>query len=92
MIRKERGNVEAREAYHRCYRQYQIVHRHSDHVYHEALTHLKPTEALDVYEAVLKKIAETYVDPSKTEVSALFRYGVQELRYALIRMCSSRNT
>ncbi len=83
MIRKDRGNVEARESYHRCYRQYQITRRHSDHVYRDALARLKPTEALDVYEAVLKKIAETYVDPSKTEVTALFRHGVQELRYAL---------
>ena len=37
MIRKDRGNLEAREAYHRCIRQYQIVRRHSDRVYREAL-------------------------------------------------------
>ncbi len=83
MIHKDRGNVEARESYHRCYRQYQIVRRHSDHVYREALARLKPTDALDVYEAVLKKIAETYVDPTKTGLPALFGHGVQELRYAL---------
>jgi carboxyl-terminal processing protease len=83
MIRKDRGNVEAREAYHRCLRQYQIVRRHSDRVYREALARLSPSDALDIYESVLAAIPTYYVDRDKTEINVLFKHGVQEVRYAL---------
>ncbi len=83
MIRKDRGNVEAREAYHRCLRQYQIVRRHSDRVYREALARLSPSDALDIYESVLAAIPTYYVDHDKTEINVLFKHGVQEVRYAL---------
>jgi carboxyl-terminal processing protease len=83
MIRKERGNLEAREGYHRCLRQYQIKCRHTDRVYRDTLTRLKPAAALDIYEAVLNTVSATYVDRSKVDINALFKHGVQELRYAL---------
>jgi carboxyl-terminal processing protease len=83
LIRKNRGNIEARDGYHRCVRQYQILRRHSDRHYREALVHLQPSQALDIYEAVLTAIPNYYVERDKTEINALLKHGVQELRYAL---------
>src|SRR5579872_6480641 len=82
VIRRERDNLEARDGYHRCLRQYQIVRRHSDPVYRDALTHLTPADALDIYESVLAEIPKYYVERDKTELNALVKHGVQEVRYA----------
>ena len=84
MIRKDRNNLEAREAYHRCIRQYQIARRHSDRLYRDTLARLtSPADALDIYEAVLAAIAKNYVDSTKIDLTTLFKHGVQEVRYAL---------
>jgi carboxyl-terminal processing protease len=81
MIRHDRTSVEAREGYHRCFRQYQIVRRHTDPLYRESLTHLKLSDALDIYDSVVTTVTATYY--AKTDLNALFRNGVQEVRYAL---------
>jgi hypothetical protein len=83
LIRRDRGNVEAREGYHRCFRQYQILRRHSDPTYRDALKELQPSDALEIYDSVLTTVALTYVERGKTDLTALLKHGVQELRYAL---------
>jgi carboxyl-terminal processing protease len=83
MIRQNRNDLEAREAYHRCIRQYQIARRHSDRLYRETLARLTSADALDIYEAVLAAISKNYVDNTKIDLTTLFKHGVQELRYAL---------
>src|SRR6185437_14245093 len=59
-----------------------IVHRHRDKVYRQALTRVTPGQALEMYEHVLDTIARAYVDRQKTGPAALFRQGVDELRFA----------
>src|SRR5437899_2246707 len=49
LIRQDRASAEAREGYHRCFRQYQLVRRHSDRAYLDALGRLESSQALDVY-------------------------------------------
>jgi carboxyl-terminal processing protease len=83
LIRRDRGDVEAREGYHRCFRQYQIFRRHSDQTYRDTLKALKLSDALDIYESVLKTISETYFDTAKTDLNLLLKHGTQEMRYAL---------
>src|SRR5262249_38699022 len=83
LIRRDRGDVGAREGYHRCFRQYQILRRHSDRTYRDALKELQPSDALEIYDSVLTTVSLTYVDRNKTDLAGLLRHGVQELRYAL---------
>src|SRR5207248_1893407 len=54
-----------------------------DSGYRDSLGRLDARQALDVYEQVLNAVAATYIDRRKTTYSALFRHGLQELRFAL---------
>jgi carboxyl-terminal processing protease len=83
LIRRDRGDVGAREGYHRCFRQYQIFRRHSDRAYRDTLKELEPSDALGIYDSVLTTVSLTYVDRGKTDLTSLFKHGVQEVRYAL---------
>jgi carboxyl-terminal processing protease len=83
ILRKDRTREDVRQAYQRCLRRYHIVHRHRDRVYRQALTRITPVQALDMYEQVLDTVARAYVDRKKTDVTALFRQGIEELRLAL---------
>lgn len=83
ILRRDRTRDDARQAYQRCLRRYHIVHRHRDKVYRQALTRLTPVQALDMYEQVLDTVARAYVDRHKTGTAALFRQGLEELRFAL---------
>jgi carboxyl-terminal processing protease len=83
LIRRDRGDLSAREGYHRCFRQYQILRRHSDRTYRDALKVLQPSDAMEIYDSVLTTVALTYVDRNKTDLASLLKHGVQELRYAL---------
>lgn len=83
LIRRDRGDVGARDGYHRCFRQYQILRRHSDRGYRDTLKELEPSDALGIYDSVLTTVSLTYVDRGKTDLNALFKHGVQEVRYAL---------
>jgi carboxyl-terminal processing protease len=83
ILRRDRNNTEARQAYQRCLRRYHIVHRHRDRIYRQALARVSAVQALDMYEQVLDTIANAYFDSQKTSVTALFRQGVEELRLAL---------
>ena len=83
LIRRDRGDVGAREGYHRCFRQYQIFRRHSDRAYRDTLKELEPSDALGIYDSVLTTVSLTYVDRGKTDLTSLFKHGVQEVRHAL---------
>ena len=83
ILRRDRTNKEAREAYHRCLRRHQITVRHNDRGYRDALGSLAPSQALDVYEQVLSVVRPAYVDRRKSDLATLFKHGLTELRYAL---------
>jgi carboxyl-terminal processing protease len=83
ILRKDRGQAEARDSFQRCLRRYHMTRRHRDNSYRQLVTRLTPAQALDVYEQVLATVAAAYVDRSKTHLSHLFAQGVQELRLAL---------
>ena len=80
-LRKDRNQPDVRDAYQRCLRCFYLVRRCEDQVYKEAVAHLTPSQALDVYEQVLFAVGSDYVDRSRTDVNSLFQQGVQELRY-----------
>jgi carboxyl-terminal processing protease len=83
ILHRDRTREDARLAYQRCLRRYHVVHRHQDKVYRHALTSVTPPQALEMYKQVLDTIAKTYVDREKTSPTALFRQGIDELRFAL---------
>lgn len=82
MLHRDRADNKARQGYQRCLRRYHLVHRHQDKVYREALARVTPAQALEMYEQVLDTISRAYVDRPKTSPAALFRQGVDELRFA----------
>jgi carboxyl-terminal processing protease len=83
ILRKDRASADARRGYQRCLRRLQLARRHADQGYRDSLGRLDVKQALDVYEQVLNAVATHYIDRRKTTYSALFRHGLQELRFAL---------
>ena len=83
LLRIDRTNAKARAGSHRCQRRFQIAARHGDRGYRDALVSLEPSQALDVYEQVLKVVGPVYVDRRKSDLGSLFRHGLTELKYAL---------
>jgi carboxyl-terminal processing protease len=83
VLRKDRDNVAAREAYQRCLRRLHLTARHGDTLYRQTLQKLTPTQALDAYEQVIALLSVAYPDRAKTNLTYLFEQGVQELRLAL---------
>jgi carboxyl-terminal processing protease len=83
ILRKDRASAEARRGYQRCLRRLHLARRHADTSYRDSLARLDVKQALDVYEQVLTAVAAVYVDRRKTTHTALFRHGLQELRFAL---------
>jgi hypothetical protein len=83
LLRRDRTQADARDGYQRCLRRYHLARRHHDPDYRAAVAALRPAEALDVYEQVLTVVPAVYVDSRRTELSRLFRDGLQEVRFAL---------
>jgi carboxyl-terminal processing protease len=80
---KEKPGAEVREAYQECLRRYYLQRRHGDRLYRDALAKLTYPDAVVVLDKVLETLSQSYVDPQKTELSALFKSGLHELLYAL---------
>ncbi|HEY7156995.1 MAG TPA: S41 family peptidase [Gemmataceae bacterium] len=83
ILHRDRTRDDARRAYQRCLRRYHVVHRHQDKIYREAVKRVASAQALEMYEQVLDTVAKAYVDRQKTSPAALFRQGIDELRFAL---------
>jgi carboxyl-terminal processing protease len=87
LLRKERANTKACDAYRRAYRLcLRRLHqrlRHTDSAYSVAVAKLNAPEALDVYAEVLRIVSSAYVDRSKANLTKLFNEGLRELRFAL---------
>jgi carboxyl-terminal processing protease len=84
ILRRDRHRDEARirRAYQNSLRRYLLVHRHQDKAYRDALQHVTPTQALDLYVHVLETIGRVYSDRQKSGTAALFAQGLEELRLA----------
>jgi carboxyl-terminal processing protease len=82
-LRRERGHAPTREAYLRCLRRVHQEDRHRDPTYRQTIARLSPLQALEVYKQVLLLVSLAYVDRAKTNPTALFGQGLQELRLAL---------
>jgi len=82
-LRRDRTRTEFREGYQRCLRQFHLQRRHRDPGYHDIVSRLTTSQALDVYEEVLLLLSAAYVDRNKTDLNALFQQGKQEVRSAL---------
>lgn len=74
---------ELRKRYLACARQAQRVRRHRDASYHQQVAQLTLTNALLLYEDVLLKLQNGYVDRARAEIDKLFRHGLEELSAAL---------
>jgi carboxyl-terminal processing protease len=82
-LRKERTHPGTRAAYVRCLRRLQILCRHRDPSYADALARLTPTQGYEIYKQLLGVVASAYVDRHRTSPATLFQQGLQELRFAL---------
>lgn len=83
VLRKERGNVLAREGYRRSLRRLHLSTRHADASYRRSLTRLSPSQSLDIYEQVLSILRIAYPDRGRTDFQQLFQNGLDEMRLAL---------
>jgi len=82
-LRRDRNHAPTREAYQRCLRRVQVNIRHRDTSYTEAVMRLPQPQALEIYGQVLVVVSSAYVERARTNPTALFQQGVQELRFAL---------
>jgi carboxyl-terminal processing protease len=82
-LRHERQHPSTREAYQRCARRLNLVTRHRDPAYTEALGRLSYPQALEIYVQVLGVVRGACPDRSRTSPTALFQQGLQEVRFAL---------
>jgi carboxyl-terminal processing protease len=82
-LRQDRKDTKAQKGYQRCLRRLQLVARHSDPVYRQALGRLTQTQALATYEQVLGILIYAYPDRARTDPTLLFQQGLHEARLAL---------
>jgi carboxyl-terminal processing protease len=80
---KERNLPEIKKRYQACVRYAQQVRRHQDPTYQDQVRLLTLFQALEVYEEVLNKLQDFYVERPKVDLTLLFRQGLEELRRAL---------
>lgn len=83
VLRKERGNVIAREGYRRSLRRLHLATRQADATYRQSLTKLTPPQALEIYEQVLSILRVAYPDRARINLQLLFQNGLQEMQFAL---------
>jgi carboxyl-terminal processing protease len=81
--RRDHAYTDCRDGYQRCLRQFHLQRRQRDPGYREVLARLTTSQALDIYEEVLKLVSAAYVDRDKADLNILFQQGLGELRFAL---------
>src|SRR5262245_384031 len=79
----DRNLPEVRARYRICLRHYHQVQRHRDSVYLKEVLGLKYTQALQLYEVVLRSLMESSLDRHKVDPGRLFLKGLEEFRNAL---------
>jgi C-terminal processing protease CtpA/Prc len=82
LVKKDR-NLADRDGYQRCLRHVLQARRHRDATFRQILLSLKPAQAAEVYEDVLVKLRNNYVDREKAEINELFQQGLEEFGFAL---------
>ena len=76
MLRKDRTSSEVRTAYVRALRHLHLSRRHSDPSFAAVVQQMAPSQALDVYQQVLRIIPSVYVDQLRATFAA--RVGLDQ--------------
>ena len=84
VLNVDRVNMEARESIPKDVRLALQSHRHRDPAFQARILAMSPADVLTLYEEVLAKIQEHYVDADKVTTARLFRQGIDEFLAALI--------
>lgn len=81
-LKRDRHQPELRDAYQRCVRHIHQARRHRDDSF-KVLLSLKAAQAADVYEEVLTKLRNNYIDRGSVDAGRLFQQGLDEFSWAL---------
>lgn len=82
VLKRERTLTD-KDAYQRCLRHVLQARRHRDATFRQSLLSLKLPQAAEVYEDVLVKLRNHYIERERAEVVELFRLGLDEFTFAL---------
>jgi C-terminal processing protease CtpA/Prc len=83
VLNLDRANLEARESIPKDVRLALQSHRHRDPAFQARVLAMSPADVLTLYEEVLAKVQEHYVDSDKVTTARLFRQGFDEFLAAL---------
>lgn len=83
MLNKDRNQLDLRESYRRCLRQFRQQRRLDDPHLQATLGKLSAGEAGDLYEQILGMVGRYYADRERLDPTELFQQGMKEVREAL---------
>jgi carboxyl-terminal processing protease len=83
LLADDRAAADARERLQHCTRRLHQARRHADPAVRDKLLALPVPQALALYGEVLDKLHTQYVDADRVPYDALYRHGLDEVRYAL---------
>jgi carboxyl-terminal processing protease len=83
ILRQDRGQTRVRQRFQTCYRRFQQFCRLRDRTYQKEVLNLPYSQAVQLYEAILGALQSYHVDKARAAPTALFRRGLEELRFAL---------
>ncbi len=82
-LKQARNQLDCKEGLLRCTRRANQLHRLRDATYASVLQQLTPSQALDIYDQVLRVVTLAYIDPAKVDIAQLFQHGIEEAKFAL---------
>jgi carboxyl-terminal processing protease len=83
VLRADRSQAKYRARFQYCFRRFLQVQRHGDESYRKDALTLSYSQAIHLYELILKNLQEQHVDRAKAAPGLLFREGLDELVNAL---------
>jgi carboxyl-terminal processing protease len=82
LLKANHFDADTREHFQSCLRHANQLRRHRDPTFLKTIADRKLPEALDAYEEVLSRLLANYAERDQIRLDALFRRGLQELRFA----------
>lgn len=83
VIALDRTHTDARANLAKCVRHALQNNRHREARFHERVLAMPQADVLALYDEVLRKVSSNYLDTTKTNMSRLFRQGMDEFMTAL---------
>jgi carboxyl-terminal processing protease len=83
LLQRDHSSAELREHFQTCLRHANQLRRHRDPEFVKTIRGRPLQEALGIYEEVLLRLLDNYVERDKIHLATLVRHGLQELRFAL---------